>query len=119
VTLDVMHGDQRLARAVGECLGEREPHQQGADQAGAARHADRVELVQADPGALECLADGGVDVAHVVAARELGDDAAVRGVHGVLAVHHRRQNLAAALHDGRGHVVTGRLDTENERHARP
>src|SRR5207248_9049505 len=53
-----------------------------------------------------------------VAARcELGDDAAVRRVDGVLGRHHAGTNTAAVLEDGRRSLVAGALDPEDDHRA--
>jgi hypothetical protein len=115
VALDVVHRDQRHAQPIGERLRSKDPTSSASDRPGPAVR-DSVERVEARPRARQRGAHRRVEVPHAVAARQLGDHAAVGRVDLVLALHDRGEDLAAAAHDGRGQVVAGGLDREDQRH---
>jgi hypothetical protein len=50
----------------------------------------------------------------MIARGELGNDTAVRCVHGDLAVHDVGENAAFAVHDRGRRFVAGRLQAEDE-----
>jgi len=106
----VMHADERDAQAVRERLAEREADEQRSDESRPRRHRDPGELLGRDPRDVERALDHLVHRAHVVARRELGHDAAVRPVHGVLALDDARGDLAPVAHDGGRHLVARALD---------
>ena len=117
VAFQVIHPDERQAVRPRQRLRERAAHQEGADEAGAVRHRDPVQIGQSETRLVERTLDDGHDHLEMAARRELGYDAAVRGVDGVLGGDDARTHAAAVLEDGRRGLIAGALDPENDHRA--
>jgi hypothetical protein len=78
------------------------------------RDRETIEFGQAQARHLERSSDDRTHDLEMAPRRQLGDDAAVRGVDVVLGGHDARQHLAAAVEHGGRRLVTGRLDTEDD-----
>ena len=98
-------------------LGHGAPDQEAADQPRPLGDREAVELGQPEAGDLERAPHDRPHDLEVPARRQLGDDAAIRGVDVVLGGHDAREHLAAAVEHRGGRLVTGGLDAEND-HAR-
>ena len=103
----------RLLRE-GEGLGVGDADQQRSGEAGAGGDGDGVEIGEGDVGLSERGADDGNDGAEMLAAGQLGNDAAVAGVGGDLRGDDGGERARAALDDGRGGLVAGGFDAEDE-----
>ena len=114
VAFEVVDGDEGLAGAEGEGLGVEDADKEGSGEAGAVGDGDGVEVGVLESGFGYGGADDRDDVAEVLAAGELGDDAAVVGVEGDLAGDDVREEIAAGADDGGGGLVAGGLDAEDE-----
>ncbi len=114
VTFDVVDGEEGLAEGEGEGFGIGDADEQGAGEAGAGGDGDGVEVLEGDAGAGDGLADDGDDVAEVLAAGELGDDAAIEGVEVDLAGDDGREGLRAFADDGGGGLVAGGFNAEDQ-----
>src|SRR5262245_28790590 len=115
--LEVMDALKLFAERVRERLAEREPDEQRADEAWAARGGDEVERLEGGGGPSERrLRDRG-PVAQMLARGDLGHDAAERTMH-ELARDDRRQHPSFAVHDRARGVVARGLDAEDERPVR-
>lgn len=113
----VVDSVERPTERVGEGLGAGQPDLEGAREAGAGGDGYRVELVGAQPGAVEGLADDGVEGVQVGPGRDLRDDPAETGV----LVHAGGDDVGeqpAATHDARPGLVARRLDPEHHRRSR-
>ncbi len=110
----VVHGDERLAGRDREALGGVGADEQRAGEAGTGRDGDRLDIGQRDPRVQQRRLDHGRDVADVLAACDLGEDAAVRGVQHRLAGDDVRPDDAARLDDGGGRLIARRLDAEDQ-----
>ncbi len=119
VAEQVVDGHERQAAPVGQGLGRREPDEQGADQAGALRHGDGVDIGERRIRLAERGLDDGHDQLEVAPRGDLGHDAAEARVQ----VGLRRANCAVdgavPAHDGGAGVVAGGLDREDHRPERP
>ena len=104
--VDLDHGD---TEGEAEPLGKVGPHQQRAQQSGAAGEGDGIELIGANARATYRLADDGDDVLLVGTGGELGHNAAVGRMYG-LRGDDIAQQLTAAQYGRRG-VVAGALYT--------
>ncbi len=118
VRLEVVHRDQRLLLDQRDRLGGGQSDDHAADQPGAGRGRNAVELVEVAPGLPHRPADQQVEDLHMGARRDLGYHAAERRMVGDLREHDVRPDLAAPVrqpldHRGRG-LVAGRLDAEDD-----
>ena len=119
VTLKVVDGEERFVEGEGEGFGVGNADEQGAGEAGAGGDGDGVEVLEGEAGLLEGgagdgLADDGDDVAEVLAAGKLGDDAAVEGVEVDLAGDNGREGVGAMANDGGGGLVAGGFNAEDQ-----
>ena len=112
-------GHERQAARVRQGLGGREPDEQRADQAGALRHGDRVDIGERRARLAERGLDDGHDELEVAPRGDLGHDAAEARVQVGLRRADAPRDAAVAAHDGRAGVVAGGLDREDHRPARP
>jgi hypothetical protein len=110
----VVDADQGPVPAGGQAFGEPNPDQQTPDQARAPGHGQQLDVPLLDA----CPPEGGIDEAgqafEVISGGELGDDAAVRGVEGLLGVDDVGEDCPPAGEPDRG-LVTARLDAQDER----
>ena len=113
VPVQVIDGDERQPPRPGERLGSREPDEQRADQPGAGRDGDGVDVVERGPRLLERLADHRRDQLEMPARGDLRDDPPVFRVQFGLRGHDVGTNLTAGGDDSRGCLVTRGLDPED------
>jgi hypothetical protein len=87
MTLKVVYGDKRLFQSKGERLGIGDSNQKGACQAGAFCDRDRVQIVEADSGFVQCGTHHGNDIAQVLAGGKFRNHTAIRRMNGDLRGH--------------------------------
>jgi hypothetical protein len=109
----VVDRGERLAERPRERPGERDPHEERADQAGSRGDGDSVDLLERRSRIVERRLQDRLDVLQMVARRELGNDAAVRAVERDLGGDDVREDARSVLHDSDGRVVAGCLDAED------
>ena len=109
----MVDGDERLVGGEGEGLGEGDADEERAGEAGAFGDGDGFEVFVLNASAVHGFADDRRDGAEVLAGGQLRDDAAVVGVD-ELAGDYVREDFAAVANDGRGGLVAGAFDAENE-----
>ena len=127
VPLEVVHADERQPGRHREPLRVRDAHHERADEPGPVRDRDRVESREgsgpsspsAAPARSQRLVDDADDRLGVLAARDLGHDAAEARVEVDLARDDVGEQLAPAAHDRGGGLVARRLDREDELGLRP
>ena len=104
MTLQMVDRDERLACAVGQCLGGHDTDDDTADQTGAGRDGDPVHRVKLDPGIAQRGSDDPVERFDMRARGDLGNDPAERFVFTDLAQHDVGQYTAGPVgfpfHDG-------------------
>ena len=105
MTVEVVDGDERQAPRPRDRLGGREADEQRAHEPRALRHADAVDVREAEPGIVERRANDGRDQLEVASRRDLGHDAAEPRVQVRLRGDDRREQLALPRDDGRGGLV--------------
>ena len=110
----VVDGDEGDVLREGQGLGVGDADQQRSGEAGAGGDGDGVEVVEGDVGLGEGGADDGDDGAEMLAAGQLGNDAAIAGVGGDLRGDDRGKCAGAALDDGGSGLVAGGFDGEDE-----
>ena len=113
MALEVVDRGEREAARAGDRLGGLDAHEQRADEPGAARHRDELDVVELGPGLRERVVDDRVGELEVVAARHLRHDAAVAVVH-ALARDHVRADLAVERDDRGARVVAAGFDAEDQ-----
>ena len=109
----VVDAVDRLAEPDRQCLGARDPDQQGAGQTGAAGHGDRVDVVEGDAGGLGGPLDRRDHRLEVGPAGDLRHDAAEPGVL-LDAARHGVGEERVAADDADTGLVARRLDAEDE-----
>ena len=114
VAFEVVDGDEGQVVGEGEGLGVGDADQQRSGEAGTGGDGDGVEIGEGDAGLGQSGADHGNDGAEMLAAGQLGHDAAVAGVGGDLRGDDGGKRARAALDDGRGGLVAGGFDAEDE-----
>ncbi len=85
--LEVIDGDEGLAARQRHPLAGHQPNQHAPDEAGACRRRHAIEVLGRDFGPRERARDQQVDDLDMGARRNLGHNAAERGVRGDLAHH--------------------------------
>jgi len=98
----------------GERLRRRQPDEERADQPRALRDRDPFDPVEPDPGLAERLAQDGRNELEMSSRRDLRHDAAVLRVQLRLRGDDVGQDLAVVRDDGRGRLVAGRLEAEDQ-----
>ncbi len=119
VAFKVVDCDEGLAQAECEGFGVGDADEKGSGEPRAAGHGDGVDAVESKAGLLtrglgNSSANHRNDVAKVLAAGELRDDAAIVGVQGDLAGDDVGEGLSAMAHDRGGGLVAGALNAQNE-----
>ena len=114
VAFEVVDGDEGKIVGEGEGLGVGDADEQRPGEAGTGGDGDGVEIGEGDAGLGQRGADDGNDGAEMLAAGQLGNDAAVAGVGGDLRGDGGGKRARAALDDGRGGLVAGGFDAEDE-----
>ena len=108
---------QRLAGRGGQRLGRHQPDDQPADQAGAGRGGDGVDIGERDAGIVKRRLDDAVERLDMGARGDLGNDAAECRMLLDLAEHDVGQDLRPAAvvqrDDGCGGLVAAGLDAEH------
>ena len=114
---EVVHRHERTIQRERERLRERDADEQRADEAGALRDGNGIELLEIGLRGIERRADDAADVADVLARRELGHDAAPLAVDGHLRRDDVRSDRPRAIglrdHGGR-RLVARRLDAQHQ-----
>lgn len=110
----MVDGHERHVQAPRERLAVAEPDEEGADQPGAARRRDGVQVRELDSGLRQRAAHHVVDDLEVLTARELGHHSAEAGVQGRLRLDGVRYDFAPSG-DPDASVVARRVDAEDER----
>src|SRR5271156_6556339 len=110
----MVHSNQWLAQREGERFGVGDADQQCASEAWTIGDGDGVEVAEGDCGLSERGANNGNDVAQVFAGGELGDDPAKLGVGRDLRGDYIGQRLASVADNGRGGLVAGAFNPENQ-----
>jgi len=113
VSQQMVNSHHGQTQAIGQGLAERETHQERAHQPRTHCHRYGVELLRGQIGQIEGLLHGARHRADVVARSQLGNHSAVGAVHLGLSVHDAREDVATRAHDGRRHLVTRTLDSED------
>ena len=111
--LEVMDGDEGFAVRPGECLGRLDAHQEAADEAGAARDGDGLDVVPGSAGLFESRVDHRQAGFEVLARGDLRDDAAEAGVEFGLARDEIDGGSAFAVDQRTGGLVAGGFDAED------
>ena len=122
VSLQMVHDDEGDVGAPGRALGEGHAHHERAHEPRRVgdRHGVQVAPAEArSPQArrsdVERLVAHAADGLDMLAAGDLGHDAAEARVEIHLGRHHVRAQNSPAVDDGGGRLVAGRLDGQNER----
>ena len=110
---DVVDADEGPVDGPGHALGEAEPDEEGADEAGPGGSRYAVELAGPDSGLFEGLIDDAADPLAVLAAGYLGDDALILLVEGNLRGDDVGEDALPVLHDGGGALVAGGLNSKD------
>ena len=111
--LQMMQTEHRNAARVRECTGECGTDEQCPGETGTFGICNEADVVHADAGIGQGLADQREDMADMIARGELGHDTAVACVQRDLAVQPVGEQPARARIDGNARLVAGRLDAEN------
>ena len=114
VAFEMIDGDEWEVVGEGESLGVGDADEKRSGEAGAGGDGDGVEIGEREAGFGERGADDGNNGAKMLAAGELGNDAAVAGVGGDLRGDDGGERARSALDDGRGGFVAGGFDAEDE-----
>ena len=113
VTDEVVDGVERDAERGGEALRRADADHQGPGEARAARHGDRLQLVETHLCGPKRLDERRSERFEVGTGRDLGHDTAVAGV----LVHRRGDDVrqeARSAHDPDARLIAARLDPEHE-----
>src|SRR4051794_32014581 len=119
VPVEVVDRRERQAPGGGQRLGRRDTDQKGADEPGAARHGNPVDVVERCAGLLERVRDDRVDQLEVPARGDLRYDPPVTSMQEALGGDYVRPDLAGGRHDRGACVVAARLDAEDQTAAAP
>ncbi len=114
VTLQVIDRRERQLARGGESLCGGQPDEQRADETGALRGGDQLELIEPDGGLLQRALHDRVDDLEVMARGDLGHDAAEVLVCGLRGDHVGADTPVGVDHGGAGVVAAG---LEREDHA--
>jgi len=110
VPFEVIYRNERLVQSLGERFRVGDADEQCADEAGALRDADRVDVLEREVGFAESFADYRDDLPEMFARSEFWHDAAVLAVNIDLRSDDAGQDFAAVGHDGGSRFVAGRFD---------
>ena len=113
VAVQVVDRRKRQAARPGERLRRRDADEQCADEPGALRDRDRVDVVERRPRLAERLAHDRSDELEMSPRRDLGHDAAVARVQVGLGGDDVGANLPLLGHERRRGLVAGRLEPED------
>ena len=113
VPFEVVDRDERLVVGEGQRLGEVPADQQRAGQPRPERRGHGVDLAHRAAGLRQRFVEHRDDRADVLAGRQLGDDAAVRGVHLDLRSDDAGEQVTPVFDDADGGLVAGGLDAED------
>ena len=112
VSVQVIDGVERLVRREGERFCRRNTDDEAADQAGAARDRDCIDVGKTQLSAAERVVDRCREQRDVLTARDFRDDTAVLRMKRVLIGRHARQHVAAVAHDGGRGIIARGLNPE-------
>ncbi len=112
----MVDADHRQAGGGTQRLGRHQPGQDAADQPRPGRNGNGVQVHERQPGLVQSLRNAGVETFDMRTRRDFGDDPAKGRMQPGLALHHGRQDVAAAAarpHDrGRG-IVAAAFDAKD------
>ena len=111
VATDVVDRDQRHAQRIGHGLGEADPHQHGADEAGGIGDGHGVHVALGEPGIGQRLIRQTGNGLHVLAGGDLRHHAAVQRLFLHAGGDDVAQQLPSVLHKGCGGLVAGGFDS--------
>src|SRR5579872_3476122 len=117
MAVEMVHAIDGLAGRVGKRFARRDPDDQAADEPGAPRDGNAVDLLDGRARRLERVLHGRRDQLNVLAPGDLGHDAAVFRVKRILARRDAGTHARAVLDDRDRRVVARGLDSE-EQHGR-
>jgi small subunit ribosomal protein S21 len=117
VSFEVVQADGRHLKRIGEPVRRAGADEKRSGEAGAFGISDGVDVRYREARAAEDFACERHEAADVVARRELGDDAAVVGVHRHLRVQRVREEPFAGVVECHPRLVARGFDTEDD-HAR-
>ena len=107
VALEVIHPHQRAVVDPGKGLADIDPDEQGASQAGAIGHGDRIDIGHARTGRAHGLVKHGEDPAEMRPSGNLRHDPTGRGMHRHLAGNDVGMDLPTPLDEGDPGLVAG------------
>ena len=114
MALEMIDADQRLFQRHGERFAVGDADQKRADQARAARDGNGVESRQSDLRSLKSFAHNRHDLPQMLARGKLRNHAAIFAVNINLRRNDAGKNAAPIADNGRGGLVAGRLDAEDQ-----
>ena len=114
VPFEMIDGDQRQPLRKGQSLGVGDAHQQRSGQSRAAGHGDGVQIVKRDIGLGQRRAHHRDNGAQMLAAGQLRHHAAIARVGRNLRGDDRGERARAALDHGRGGLVAGGFNAEDQ-----
>ena len=114
VALEMVDADERLVERKGQRLGRRDADEQGADETGAVRHSDLVDVLERHAGLAHGLIDDGHDVDDVLARSDLWHNTAKFLVNGDLRRDDVRQDRAATAQHGGRRLIAARLNAQSQ-----
>ncbi len=114
VAFEMINGDEGKVVGESEGFGVGDADEQCTSEARARSDGNGIEIGEVNVGFSKRGADNGNDGAKVLAAGELGHDAAVERVGRDLRGNDGRKSSRSALDDRRGRFVAGGFDAENE-----
>jgi hypothetical protein len=114
MAFEVVDRDQRLARDRRHGLGRRQPDHDAADQAGARRRGDGIEVREVEPRLAQRLFDQEVDGLDMRARSDFGNDAAIGAMTVELGQHDMRADAPRVVDDRRCRLVAACLEAEHD-----
>ena len=103
----MVHRDERNVQGQGAGLGEVNPHQHRADEAGGIGHGHGVDLLPADARRFNGLLGQDGDGLHMAAGGDLRHYTAIDGMELGLGKDLVSEDFSAVLHDGDSGFITG------------
>ncbi|SPE26109.1 hypothetical protein SBA5_520005 [Candidatus Sulfotelmatomonas gaucii] len=114
MTFEVIHRDERQMVCEREGLGVGDADQQRSGEARTGGDSDGVEVGESEVSLGKRSADHRNDGAQMLAACQFGHHSAIARVRGDLRGDHGGDGSLATLDDGRGGLVAGSFDAEDE-----
>ena len=113
MAFQVVDGNEGQVGGEGQGLGVGNADEERTGESGTAGHRNGVEAGKRDARVAKRGADHGNNGAEMLAAGKLGDDSAVTGMGGDLRGDNGAERVRAALNNGSGGLVAGRLDSQD------